>query len=170
MRYLIAVLPDRIQAEAAYTALEREGLPLTQLSILGRGYKSADEFGFIDPKQPAQEQAQRLMVFSIPLGFICGATFELYTGVRLFSEMGTVINVVLGGLLGAALGSLGGLLSGGIVGLSIGSGDALIYRNRLSAGKYLIVVRGSELLTRQATDVLRQYNPEKMQGYIEPRD
>ncbi|NJK29295.1 MAG: hypothetical protein HC790_06810 [Acaryochloridaceae cyanobacterium CSU_3_4] len=170
MHYLIAVLPDRIQAEAAYTALERKGLPLTQISILGRGYKSADEFGFIDPKQPAQEQAQRLMAFSIPLGLICGATFELYTGIRLFPGVGTVINVVLGGLLGAALGSLGGLLSGSVVGLSVGSGDALIYRNRLSAGKYLIVVQGSEPLTRQATDILRRYDPEKMQGYIEPTD
>ena len=44
MNYLVAVLPDRIQAEAAYTALEKEGLPIEQVSILGKGYKSADEF------------------------------------------------------------------------------------------------------------------------------
>ncbi|WP_299402966.1 hypothetical protein [Acaryochloris sp. IP29b_bin.148] len=170
MNYLIAVLPDRIQAEAAYTDLEKAGIPLSQLSLLGRGYKSADEFGFIDPKQPARKQARRLMNFSIPIGFMCGATFELYTGVRLFSGMGTVINVVLGGLLGASFGAFGGLFSGGLTGLTTGSGDALVYRNRLSAGKYIVVVKGPEPLTRKATNILRAYDPENIQGYVEPPD
>lgn len=170
MNYLIAVLSDRIQAEAAYTELEKAGIPIAQISLLGRGYKSADEFGFIDPKKPAREQARRLMKFSIPLGLIFGSTFELYTGIRLFPSVGTVINVVLGGLLGAAFGACGGLLSGGIAGLTAGSGDALIYRNRLNAGKYILVVKGTEQLTRQATDILRQYDPENIQGYVEPPD
>lgn len=170
MNYLIAVLSDRIQAEAAYTDLEKAGIPLTQISLLGKGYKSADEFGFIDPKKPAREQARRLMNFSIPIGLICGATFELYTGIRLFPSMGTVINVVLGGLLGASFGAFGGLFSGGIAGLTAGSGDALIYRNRLNAGKYIVVVKGTEQLTRQATEILQGYAPENIQGYVDPPD
>lgn len=170
MNYLIAVLGDRIQAEAAYTSLEKAGISLSQISLLGRGYKSADEFGFINPKNPAKAQARRLMKFSIPLGLISGATFELYTGIRLFPWAGTVVNVVLGGLVGASFGAFGGLLSGGAVGLTVGGGDALIYRNRLNAGKYVLVVKGSEQLIRQATDILRRYDPENLQGYIEPTD
>jgi hypothetical protein len=54
---------------------------------------------------------------------------------------------------------------GGGVGLFEGGGDALPYRNRLDAGKYLIVVQGSENLTRQATRILRQFEPENIQGY-----
>jgi hypothetical protein len=53
------------------------------------------------------------------------------------------------------------------VGLFEGGGDALPYRNRLDAGKYLIVVQGSENLTRQATRILRQFEPENIQGYAE---
>ena len=48
MNYLIAVLPDRLVAEEAYTALEKANIPQSQMSILGRGYKTADEFGLID--------------------------------------------------------------------------------------------------------------------------
>jgi hypothetical protein len=47
MNYLIAVLSDRIQAEAAYSALGKEGLPYDQINILGNGYQSADEYGLI---------------------------------------------------------------------------------------------------------------------------
>jgi hypothetical protein len=49
MNYLVAVLPDRTQAEAAYSALEKEGLPNDGINILGDGYQSADEYGLIDP-------------------------------------------------------------------------------------------------------------------------
>lgn len=170
MNYLIAVLPDRIQAEAAYTDLEKAGIPLSQISLLGRGYKSADEFGFIDPQNPARAQARRLIKFSIPVGLICGSTFELYTGIRLFPGLGTVLNVVLGGLLGASFGAFGGLFSGGITGLTVGSGDALVYRNRLNAGKYLVVAQGTEPLIRKATNILKRYDPENIQGYEAPPD
>ena len=54
------------------------------------------------------------------------------------------------------------------MGLVIGSGDALPYRNRLKAGKYLIVVEGSEALTRLATRTLYQFKPENIQGYSAP--
>jgi len=59
-------------------------------------------------------------------------------------------------------------LVGGGVGIAIGGGDALTYRNRLNAGKYLIAVKASEDLIRQATGVLRQFEPEAIQGYQEP--
>lgn len=55
MNYLVAVLSDRIQAEAADLALEKEGINGT---ILGRGYKSADEFGLIDPKEEAKKTSK----------------------------------------------------------------------------------------------------------------
>ncbi|HEY9666381.1 MAG TPA: hypothetical protein V6C91_06225, partial [Coleofasciculaceae cyanobacterium] len=78
------------------------------------------------------------------------------------------INPFIGGLLGATSGALGAFVAGGATGLTVGSGDALPYRNRLNAGKYLIVVKGTEELTRQATRVLRQFEPENIQGYAEP--
>ncbi|MEB3337736.1 MAG: hypothetical protein VKJ46_09755, partial [Leptolyngbyaceae bacterium] len=63
---------------------------------------------------------------------------------------------------------MGGVFVGGGVGLVLGGGDALPYRNRLNAGKYLVVVRGSDSLTRLATNILRRFNPENMQGYLDP--
>ena len=69
MNYLVAVLSDRIQAEAAYTALEKEGLPTNSIDILGQGYKSADEFGLIDPNQQARKGAKRLLYWLLPFGF-----------------------------------------------------------------------------------------------------
>jgi hypothetical protein len=162
MNYLIAVLLDRIQAEAAYLALEKEGIKST---ILGKGYKSADEFGLIDPKEPAKKQARLMAFWLVPFGFFAGTTFSIITGLNTFAWAGEIGNHIIGGLLGAGSGALGSLFVGGGIGLIVGSGDALPYRNRLNEGKYLIVVQGSETLIRQANRILRQYEPENIQGY-----
>jgi hypothetical protein len=164
MNYLVAVLGDRIQAEAAYLALEKEGI---KSSILGRGYKSADEFGLIDPNEEAKKQVRLMAVWLIPFGFFAGFTFSFITGLETFAWAGEIGNHIIGGLLGAVSGALGSVVSGGGVGLIIGGGDALPYRNRLDAGKYLIVVQDTENVTRQATRVLRQFDPENIQGYAD---
>lgn len=165
MNYLIAVLSDRIQAEAAYVALEKEEVPTGQVSILGKGYKSADEFGLIDPNEPARKQVKLMASWLIPFGFVAGYTFSLITGLDTFAWAGEIGNHAIGGVLGAISGGLGSLLVGGGVGLIIGGGDAVPYRNRLNAGKYLVVVQGSETLIRKSTSILRKFNPENIQGY-----
>ncbi|MBR8833572.1 MAG: hypothetical protein DSM106950_05900 [Stigonema ocellatum SAG 48.90 = DSM 106950] len=162
MNYVIAVLPDRIQAEAAYVALDKEGIKGT---ILGKGYKTADEFGLIDPNESAKKQARLMASWLVPFGFFAGVTFSLLTGLDTFPWAGTIGNHIIGGLLGAGAGAMGSVFAGGGVGVLVGSGDALPYRNRLNAGKYLIVVQGSETLTNKATRALRPFNPENIQGY-----
>ncbi len=168
MNYLIAVLSNRVQAEAAYSALTEANLPMAQVTILGRGYKSADEFGLIDPNVQAQKQARGLFYWLVPFGFVAGYAFNYLTGIEIAAALGPIGNHLVGGLLGAIAGALGSFLVGGGVGLTVGSGDALSYRNRLNAGKYLIAVQGSEALIRSATAILRQFEPENLQGYNTP--
>ncbi|MBD1922080.1 hypothetical protein H6F77_13410 [Microcoleus sp. FACHB-831] len=169
MYYLVAVLPDRIQAEAAYSALEKEGLPMNQVAILGRGYKSADEYGLIDPNEEARKQAKFMSYWLVPFGFFGGFIFNVISGLDTFPWAGALGNHLIGGLLGAIAGGMGSVLAGGGVGLIVGGGDALPYRNRLNAGKYLVVVNGAETLTLSATKILRPFNPENLQGYADTK-
>lgn len=168
MNYIIAVLSDRIAAEDAYSILEKDGIPLEQISILGKGYKTADEFGFIDPAKKGRQQAQLMAYWLVPFGFVGGYAFNLATHYMLLPQIGTLGNQFLGGLLGAIGGAMGSFFVGGGVGMASGSGDALPYRNRLDEGKYLVVVQGAANITNRATRLLRQCNPENLQGYVDP--
>jgi len=167
MSYVVAVLPDRIQAEAAYSALEKEGLPMAQTTILGKGYASADQFGLINPDTQADRSSKRLLYLLVPFGFVAGYAFNLL-GVDVFTWASEPINHIIGGILGAASGALGAFFVGGTAGRAVGSGDALAYRNRLNQGKYLVVFQGNENLISQATRILRSFEPENIQGYTEP--
>ena len=168
MNYLITVLENKQQAEEAYSALQKDGIPPEKLTILGKGYQSADEFGLIDPNQQAGKRAKKLAYMLVPFGFVAGYAFNVLTGIHLFSFTNSITEHVIGGVLGAASGLLGGIIVGGGVGLTTGSGEALTYRNRLDAGKYIIVTKGTDSSIRQATKLLRQFEPEYIQGYEEP--
>lgn len=163
--YLVAVLSDRIQVEEAYSALKKEDLPMDQISILGRGYASADEFGLINPDDVADEQTNQLAYWVIPFGFAAGVAFSVLSGLQTFAWAGEIGNHIIGGLLAAASGGLGAFVVGRLTGWTVGSGDAIAYRNRLNRGKYIIIAEGTSELLRQATRILRQYEPENIQGY-----
>jgi hypothetical protein len=165
--YLVAVMSDRIQAESAYTMLEQQHLQNAKITILGRGFKTADEFGLIDPREAARKQAKLMAIWLIPFGFIGGLGFSFATNLHTFAWAGEIGDRLIGGLLGAIGGAMGSVFIGGGGGIAFGSGDALPYRNRLDAGKYLIVVEGSQLLLQQATTILRKFDPENLQSYID---
>lgn len=166
MNYLIAVLPDRIQAESAYTALEKENIPTNQMAIVGRGYQTVEEFDLINPGVQAKKGASLMAFWLIPFGFAAGYGFNLQTGVDLFPSLGPLGNHLLGGLFGAIAAAMGSVFVGGGVALSTYSSDALPYSNRLQEGKYLVVVKGSVALKNQATEILQAFKPEILQGYV----
>jgi hypothetical protein len=168
MNYLIAVLTDRTQAEAAYLALKKEGLPNDGINILGDGYQSADEYGLINPSTEARKEIKRELYWLLGFGFVAGYAFNWLTAIDILPMLTPVGSHIVGGIFGAAAGALGAYFSGGAAGLTIRSGDALPYRNRLNAGKYLIIVQGTGEFVDRATRVLRQFEPENIQGYSEP--
>lgn len=165
--YLVAVLPNRLEAESAYLSLQDANLPIESLNILGRGYKSADEFGLINPNQVAEKQSEQLVYWVVPFGFAAGFLFNALTGIEIISWLGPIGNHILGGVFAAAAAVLGAFMTGTLTGWTTGSGDAIAYRNRLNAGKYLIIARGTDSFTVEATRLLRQHSLENIQGYVE---
>ncbi|TVP63955.1 MAG: hypothetical protein EA342_17335 [Leptolyngbya sp. LCM1.Bin17] len=163
--YLIAVLDNRIKAEAAYLTLQQSSLPIDQLDILGRGYKNADEFGLVNPNHEARKQVNQLANWVVIFGFGAGYLFNVLTGIEIISWLGAIGNHALGGLFGAAAAAFGAYVTGTLSGWT-SSGDALAYRNRLTAGKYILIAQGPDRFIQEATQVLRRYEPENLQGYI----
>lgn len=116
MNYLIAILADRIQAEEAYTTLEKAGIPTEEMTLFGRGYKTADEFGNIDLLHSAKKQALLMAFWLVPFGFSAGYTFSYITGLGTFDWAGVVGDRLIGGLLGAIA---GGFIRGGWGGFTL---------------------------------------------------
>ena len=166
MNYLIAVLPDRFQAEEAYTALEKAGIPLSKMTIAGRGYKSADEVGLYDSKEQARKKAIFMAYWLIPFGFIGGYIFNLITGLHNLDWAGDPGNHIVGGFLGAIGGAMGSVfVGGGAAWATSTAGDTFSYREYLDANKYLLLVDNIGGFGDRAIPILRKLAPEIIQSY-----
>ena len=166
MNYLIAVLSDRFQAEEAYTALEKGGIPQNKIAIAGKGYKTADELGFIDPMKQAKQRAIFMAYWLIPFGFVGGYVFNLITGLDNLDWAGEPGNHIVGGLLGAIGGAMGSVFVGGGVGWATDTkGDTVPYRDYLNANKYLVLVEDLGGLGDRAIPILTKLAPETLENY-----
>lgn len=170
MNYVVAVLADRTQAEAASSRLEQEGVPSEAINILGQGYQSIEAFAVLDPQQPARQQARLMAFWLVPFGFVAGFAFNLSTQFELFDWAGRLGNLLIGGLFGAIAGAMGSFFVGGGTGLLFGSDKEVVpYRKLLKSGKYAVVVRGAPNITNRASRVLKQLNPENIQNFVDPQ-
>ena len=160
MNYLIAVYANKVEALSARTALEKS-LPGEQISILGEGFESTDEYGLIKPDRQAKSNLQSFAYWVVPLGFACGYAFNFLANIEIPTVDG-VLNQVAGGLLGAAFGLLFAFAVVSSVESTVVNKDASLYRDRLNAGKYLIVFHGTSELVKIATSTLHSFDVENI--------
>lgn len=165
MNYLVAVLANQTKAEAAYTALKAI-VPAEQIAIVGQGYTPSEEFSLLDPQAASKARSLTMAFWLIPFGFVAGFVFNLQTGIDILSGAAPLVNHMIGGVFGAIAGAMGSFFVGGGV-LNLGKQSEAPYRDRLKQGKYLVAVKGSVNLKNQATAVLREFEPEEMQSFID---
>ena len=157
MQYLVAVLADRVQAEAAYSALEAAGFPLEAVALVGRGYRDVQSYPWLQ----GGWRPSFLTYWLVPFGFVSGVGFSVLTGLETFKVwVGVWGNHLLGGILGAIAGGLGGLLVGGGLG-QLAQLGLPNYAQVVNQGKYLLVVQGTGLVQRARGIVLR-FQPQSL--------
>ncbi|HEX3420485.1 MAG TPA: general stress protein [Candidatus Udaeobacter sp.] len=146
---VIAVYETHEAAEDAVRKLQRGGIAMEKISIIGRDFHVREEIqGYYRPSDALKE--------GVSVGAWFGGLFGLLSGFGLF------IFPVGGPLI--VLGPLAGLIAGAITGAGIGAlvsalmamglskEDALKYKSRVEAGEFLLTVMGtSEELERART-------------------
>lgn len=162
--YIVVTLRDRIQAETAYTNLEKAGLPLSQVSVFGQGFKMPDSDPLFDPTLLKWQGMKRMMLWLLPFGFFAGFTFNQITQLTIVPGLGHLGDGFIGGLLGLGAAAMGSFAYGGGAQLYLDK-DLVPFAKRLENGKYLVIVNGSQRLIQDAKRVLRVLNPEIMTIY-----
>jgi hypothetical protein len=162
--YLVATFNNREQASGAYEQLQAADLPLSQVELVGSGYKSLQDFDLVDPNQIAWRQAIRMLWWLVPFGFIAGFSFNDITKLAILEQGSPLLNHCLGGLLGAGSAAIGGFTFGGGAQVLIDREKTPLAK-RLKAGKYLLVAQGTELLIRRANRALQSLPSDSLQFY-----
>jgi hypothetical protein len=153
---MIAVLPDESSAFEAYRLLQCHGISPENLALVGKGYSSPDSVGLFNPTRTTWRYAKRAMLWvggsSAALGIILHLLLKLQLPNLDWYQTLFVITstlALIGMLLGAAIGTLYGWFFKSSLSISC--------RNCLDRGQYLLMLEGSESLTRKGREILNSY-------------
>jgi uncharacterized membrane protein len=149
---VVAAYRNHSDAEEAVHRLERAGIPLQKISIIGRNFQIREDIqGYYRPSDAALEGAG--------FGAWVGGLFGLLMGFGLFvlPVAGTLIVLgPLSGLIAGAISGAGiGALVNGLMALGIPKDQALKYEARLQAGEFLVIVNGTADEINRAKEVLQ---------------
>ncbi|HEY9762123.1 MAG TPA: hypothetical protein V6D07_06330 [Trichocoleus sp.] len=163
MKYLVAVLANREQAESAANALKSSN-SAEDVAIIGEGYESTQDLGVVDPPSQARIRARQISYWVMSATFIGAVAFSWINGIEIIPNAAAIINYTLAGAIGVLLGALISALVGGPLGWT-NSGDALSFYNRIDAGKYIVTLKADAKKVQEASRTLGQFKPEKVQTF-----
>ena len=149
---VVASYRNHTDAEEAVRRLSAGGLPINQISIIGRNFETHEDIqGFYRPADAALEGAEQGAWFGGIFGLMLGAM-----GFFILPVVGGLMIIgPLAGLVAGAIGGAGvGALINGLVMMGIPQDQALKYQERLQAGEFLVVLHGSESETARAHEIL----------------
>jgi hypothetical protein len=154
---MIAVLPDESSAFEAYRLLQCHGISPENLALVGRGYSSPDSVGLFSPSHTTWRYAKRGMLWAGLTGGVLGITLHLLFKLKLPNlDWSQTLYTI------ASTASLIGVAIGGSIGTVYGwfykSSLSISCRNCLARGQYLLLLEGSESLTRRGKEILNDYS------------
>ena len=162
----IAVYDTHIQAEAAIKELEKAGVDMKKLSILGKDYHAEENVvGYYN--------AGDRMKFWGKLGAFWGGLWGLLFGSALFFVPGIGHVVALGPVGGMIVGALenaiivGGLsaLGAGLYSIGIPKDSIVKYETAVKADKFLVIVHGTEDEVTKAKEIIKSTDPVESEAH-----
>ena len=150
---IVGTFPSHVEAESAVLALEKVGCDMHKVSMIGKDYQTSDHVrGFLTWKDTTKTDA----VGGNYWGSFFGGLFGTLTGAGLLFIPGTgavlvagpIAGVMAGWLEGTVVGGSGAAVDGGLAGAMVGLGirkdSALKYESHLEAGKFVVLVTGTD--------------------------
>lgn len=162
----IAVYDTHIQAEAAIKELQKSGIDMKKLSILGKDYHAEENvLGYYN--------AGDRMKFWGKLGAFWGGLWGLLFGSALFFIPGIGHIVALGPVGGMIVGALenavivGGLsaLGAGLYSVGIPKDSVVKYETAVKADKFLVIVHGTKDEVTKAKEIINSTDPVESEAH-----
>ena len=160
---VVATYRSHTDAEQAVRRLSEGGLPINQISIIGRNFETHEDVqGFYRPADAALDGAGQGAWFGGIFGLMLGAMgFFVMPAVGALMVMGPLSGMIAGAIGGAGVGAL----INGLVASGVPRDQALKYQERLQAGEFLVVVHGGAGEMMRAHEILEGTTPSHLQAH-----
>ena len=168
MNSVVAVFGSHDQAEIAIRKLEKSGIDMKKLSIVGKDYHTEEHVvGYYNAGDRMLYWGKQGAFWGGFWGLLFGSAFFWVPGIGPLLVAGPLVAWIVGALEGAAV--VGGLSALGAALASIGfpKNSIVQYETEVKNGKLLLVAHGTPAEVERAKDVLHQTQAKTTTVHVE---
>jgi hypothetical protein len=157
---VVAVYHTHTEADKAVKELQRGGVDLHKLSIVGKGYHTDEQVvGYYNTGDRMKYWGKVGAFWGGFWGLLFGSALFIIPGLGPILAAGPVVAWIVAGLEGAVeVGALGAL-GAGLYSIGIPKGSILKYETALKTDEFLLIVHGTAAEVAHAKDIIETTNP-----------
>lgn len=152
-----AIFKSHTEAEEAVKQLQKAGIDMKKLSIVGKDFRSEKQVvGYYNTGDRMKYWGKLGGFWGGLWGFLFGWGFFAIPGIGPIIVAGPIVGWILGALEGAVV--FGGMsaLGAALVSIGIPKDSVIEYETAIKADKYLVVVHGSKDEMEKACSILKE--------------
>jgi uncharacterized membrane protein len=156
----VAIYNTHTEAEQAVKTLQKGGVDMQKLSIVGKDYHTEEHVvGYYNIGDRMKAWGRRGAFWGGIWGILFGTAFFMIPGIGPVVLAGPLVASLVAGLEGAAV--VGGLsaLGGALAGLGIPKNSVIQYETALKADKFLVLVHGTSDEVTRAKSIIDGTKP-----------
>jgi uncharacterized membrane protein len=152
---VVAIYDTHAEAEAAVKELEKAGLDMKRLSIVGKDFYSEEHaLGFYTLGDRMKFLGGRGAIWGSLWGMLFGGAIFFIPAIGPIVAMGPLVGWIVGALEGAAVGATAGVVAAALTGIGLPSESVVKYDINVKAGRFLVLAMGSAEMIEHAHAVL----------------
>ena len=160
---VVAIFDTHSQAEEAVKDLQKSGIDMKKLSIVGKDYHSEENVtGYYNIGDRMKYWGKLGAVWGGFWGMLFGAAAFAIPGIGPVLVAGPLVAWIIGALEGAVL--VGGLtaVGAGLMSIGIPKDSVLKYETALKADKFIVITHGTAAEVAKARDVMQTSRPAEL--------
>lgn len=163
---VVAIYDSHAGAEGAVRSLQKAGLDMTRLSIVGTDFRTEEHaLGFYTAGDRIKHWGGKGAFWGSVWGMLFGSAFFVLPPIGPLLVMGPLVGWIVGVLEGAALGSAAGVLGAALMSIGIPEDSVLKYEIDVKAGKFLVLARGTADVVSHARAILGTTSPTRLAAF-----
>jgi uncharacterized membrane protein len=142
---VVAIYDTHREAEDAIRQLQKSGMDMRNLSIVGKEYQTEEEVvGYYTTGDRMKAWGKTGAFWGGLWGLMFGSAFFLIPGVGPLFAAGPLVSWIIGALEGAVVVGGLGALGAGLYSIGISKDSIIEYETQIKAGKYVVIVHDTE--------------------------
>lgn len=159
----VGIFKTHHEAEEAVKELQKAGIAMNELSIVGRDYHSEEDVvGYYNSGERMKYWGKQGAFWGGIWGLFFGSAFFWIPAVGPLIVAGPLVLLIVAGLEGAVIVGSVSALSAGLLSLGIPEDSVITYEAAIKAGSFVIIAHGTSAETQKAREVITNLSNERL--------